>query len=779
MAVREKFGERGGALLRLLRFRDREKEKTALGYALNFALGLLLANARIMTDLAPFALAAVGCAEPDASGVSCLLGASFGYVLFGGFDWGIRYVAAATLIFTVLFVFRETRVLDRPWFRPAVVSGVTLVTAFLNTYEFLDSFPAAVSVFMELTLAGAATWFFGVARTPRELTGSEAGEKRQTVGLLFLFACLLMAVTPVMVLNVVSVGRLLALLIVLTAAFKGGMLPGCAAGVALGLAMDMAAGGEVFFSTAYAFAGLVSGAFSKHGRLLFLVSYVLANAVAVLWTAGQSLRVEGMYEVFSATVIFAMLPESILEYVGGMARLPAPSTGESGLRYYAADRAQRIGEALEDLYGTVFKNLTGPQNDSDVATIFDRAAATVCVGCKKKDLCWQKEFMDTLSIMNDATPMMMKRGRLVKDDLAERFTERCAQHYAFINAVNAELRSLMYRRQFRSRLNENRIAAYGQYKELADIIGGVSKELSNAQGADPLAERRLKRFLRAMDIEADVSVFRDSRGRLHVVIESGRLGPLLRQGNYLEILSGVVGKRLCLPPTDDGVSDRRLVLFEAEPLVANVGIAGMKKKGEPTSGDRGTYFKTDEGVLCVILADGMGSGEDAAKESISAVKTLEAFLRAGVDPAVAMKMLNSVLLLKNGEEWGYSTIDLMCIDLFSGETCFYKYGAAPSFVKSGKTIRRVRGESLAAGVCAGEGSAPDIVRMRLKPGNVALIASDGVTAEQKDAWLREMLLNSEGGDTKTLARETLKAACRQFGCEDDMTVLAVRVDERG
>ena len=36
-----------------------------------------------------------------------------------------------------------------------------------------------------------------------------------------------------MVLNVVSVGRLLALLIVLTAAFKGGMLPGCAAGIDL------------------------------------------------------------------------------------------------------------------------------------------------------------------------------------------------------------------------------------------------------------------------------------------------------------------------------------------------------------------------------------------------------------------------------------------------------------------------------------------------------------------------------------------------------------------
>ena len=108
-----------------------------------------------------------------------------------------------------------------------------------------------------------------------------------------------------------------------------------------------------------------------------------------------------------------------------------------------------------------------------------------------------------------------------------------------------------------------------------------------------------------MDIEADISVFRDNRGRLRAIIESGHLGPLLRQGNYLEILSGVLGVRLCLPPAEEEITDRRLVVVEAEPLVASVGIAGMKKKGEPVSGDRGTYFKTDQGILCVILADGM------------------------------------------------------------------------------------------------------------------------------------------------------------------------------
>jgi stage II sporulation protein E len=144
-----------------------------------------------------------------------------------------------------------------------------------------------------------------------------------------------------------------------------------------------------------------------------------------------------------------------------------------------------------------------------------------------------------------------------------------------------------------------------------------------------------------------------------------------------------------------------------------------------------------------------------------------------------MHILNSVLLLKNGENWGYATVDLMCIDLFSGETSFYKYGAAPSYVKSGRAIRRVRGVSMAAGILASECESPDAVRVRLKPGNVALIASDGVIPEEDDAWLRHLMSGFEGQDTRDRPRRTLQEAAKQYGRTDDMTVLAVRVDVRG
>ena len=159
------------------------------------------------------------------------------------------------------------------------------------------------------------------------------------------------------------------------------------------------------------------------------------------------------------------------------------------------------------------------------------------------------------------------------------------------------------------------------------------------------------------------------------------------------------------------------------------------------------------------------------------IEILESFLRAGVDPAVAMKTLNSVMLLKCGDNWGFATVDLMCVDLFTGETCFYKYGAAPSYVNGSRGIRRIKCESFAPGLSGTAGAEPDIVRMRLKPGNTAIIASDGVVGDDDDAWLRD-ILTSCGDDMKQLARDTLKAAEHSSTYSDDMTVLAVRVEER-
>jgi stage II sporulation protein E len=369
---------------------------------------------------------------------------------------------------------------------------------------------------------------------------------------------------------------------------------------------------------------------------------------------------------------------------------------------------------------------------------------------------------------------MLSRGTISESDFPVSFTQSCQCIGELISAINQEIRVMLYRRQYSSRLREKRGAVYNQYADVASVLKSLAGELGSELTFEPELERKLKRYLAGLNIDANAAVFRDRGGRLRAEIYGDGAADVRKDKDYLEKLSALLGTRLC---TGRQKNDERVLLLEAEPLAVSVGIAAVKKRGQPVSGDRGTYFKTEDGILYIILSDGMGTGEDAARCSESAIRVLERFLRAGVPPETAMRMLNDLMLLKNETDTVSATVDLMCVDLFSGEAAFYKYGAAPSYVLAGRNIRRVKGETLAAGLSAGEGTAPDVVRMRLKPGCTAVIATDGVIADSEDEWLKSLLLQGFD-DMKGLARAVLKQAEELYGALEDMTVVTVRVEER-
>ncbi len=748
----------------------------ALRCGIYLLLGLLLSMAQVLEQGAPLGMALVAAASPGLAGVFALVGAALGYLIGGGLDWGIRYIASSVLIYTIAFIFQELKIFRQSFFMPACTGLVMAMTGFLDSFSLsaASALPLAAELFLETVLAFGGCYFFREALLGGN-PSSEGGQLRYSISLMITISCLLMSLSGLELFQMVSLGRVLALLLLMAAAMKGGMLTGAATGTVLGLSMDIAGSGSPFYTMAYAFSGLLSGVFGRHGRVIFVLSFILAGALAVVCAWEEPIRVSALFESFCASVIFMVLPGRLLSSFALLQDLDKGS-GEAGLRRFVARRVQNLSEAYGDLFEMVRKNMEEPYNDENIARVFDRAADQVCVGCKNKNLCWNQDYVDTLSAMNDATKAMMTNGSLAVQDLPGFFRERCVNLPAFVTAVNGELRSLSYRRQLRLRLSENRSVAWGQYLDVSQVLSGVAGELCSANGAEPLIEQRLLRYLKGLEIDAEAAVYRDGSGRLRMILDGDGFRPLMKDPAWLEKLSEIAGVRLCTQG-EPSPQCARLSLLEAEPLAVSVGISAMKKKGEAVSGDRGSYFKTDAGVLCVILSDGMGCGDEAARDSDQVVSILEKFLRSGLDPAVAMKILNSVMLLKSADSWGYATVDLMCVDLFSGETSFYKYGAAPSYVKNGKTIRRIKGESLAPGLGSGEGCAPDLVRMRLRPGSTALIASDGVIADSEDSWLRE-LLQKGMTDMKALARQVLQEAETRYGSQDDMTVLTVRVEER-
>ena len=114
-----------------------------------------------------------------------------------------------------------------------------------------------ISVGTELLLCGASVYFDRIAFTPWTEQREEEGlTARQTISLLLLAGTLLLTLSKLTLLGDLSVGRFAAAAAVMAVAYKGGVSVGATAGVAVGLGMDLSAGGMPFYAMAYA---LVAG----------------------------------------------------------------------------------------------------------------------------------------------------------------------------------------------------------------------------------------------------------------------------------------------------------------------------------------------------------------------------------------------------------------------------------------------------------------------------------------------------------------------------------------
>jgi stage II sporulation protein E len=148
----------------------------------------------------------------------------------------------------------------------------------------------------------------------------------------------------------------------------------------------------------------------------------------------------------------------------------------------------------------------------------------------------------------------------------------------------------------------------------------------------------------------------------------------------------------------------------------------------------------------------------------------------GIGHEAALKMVNSALLIKSGEE-SLATIDICTVDLFTGQAEFYKAGAAPSYILRSGRAGYVESTSLPAGILRGVAFEKSAVTLRA--GDTVVLDSDGVVATGTEWVVSELELLATTGDNQHLCEKlALTAKTRRAdGREDDITVLAATVQK--
>ena len=184
------------------------------------------------------------------------------------------------------------------------------------------------------------------------------------------------------------------------------------------------------------------------------------------------------------------------------------------------------------------------------------------------------------------------------------------------------------------------------------------------------------------------------------------------------------------------------------------------------NGDRCLWFS---GVACryyVLLCDGMGTGEEAAKDAQQVGNMLRRLLSSGYPAAYALRSINSLCALQGRS--GMVTLDLAELQLDTGKVTLYKWGAAPSYIICQGEPIKIGTASPPPGLSVTEGR-ESVERLSLRRGETLVLLSDGAGGEES---LRRIWMDADASAGELAAR-ILQSS--ESASADDATVAVVRL----
>lgn len=608
------------------------------------------------------------------------------------------------------------------------------------------------------------------SKTLLRITGGEEGARTVFFQVSFLtFAFLLVFALKDYHLLGISLAALPAAVLALLTAKRFGPLRGMAVGFVSALALS---GTE---AVALALAGLAGGLLFPFG-----MTYALgAGAIAVGLWSGYAAGLTGFLSVFPEFLIAALLSAPLLRRIGSCAppetvekneKLAAEMVGSMALSRRVReeeeiDALQAVSADLPLLIRALGAEDGRPTREEYEQLCID-CSDTICKTCPSFALCISQNhrpFAQAAALLSEK----LSRGDPIgSEDLFE--------HLGFCHHTDRILDAI---RHSAARLTEEKYRAE-KTDTVAETCALLSRMLSETR-AHHRRESELNESLSATleRVFADqgfpggvIRAFGSEKATILAACED-RDGTRITAPALKEALERSMDARLTAPEyyrKEDMVlmscrMDRR---YEVESTVATLCC-----EGESISGDVTKCFVCG-GRFFAVLSDGMGTGRGARCTADFAATFLERIFATGCTHTTALALLNHIL--RGRAEECSATVDLFEFDLMRGEGQFLKSGAAPSFIKRGNSLFRIRSETPPVGLLCSVDS--ERIKVEVKCDDVILLMSDGICQAPEDApWLMELLGKAPPRRLEDLASSVLSAAVKHHGRRDDMTVLALRV----
>ncbi len=727
---------------------------------------------KVFDQMQPFGLAFCA-AVPSEYLAMTALGSFFGYLATFTAGSGLRYFAALFAIVAIKALLSAiTKVASRPVWSGVICLAVTAVTGFVvAANEPVKLFLSAA----EGIISMAATYFIsrgikGLNQKKAGLRTAELASVLISINLLFLG---LMSLSP----GNISIGRIFAVAFILIASRYGQTVAGAVSGISAGFMGAMAAGSAAILPP-FAMGGLMAGVFAPCGVYIQVAIYLITSAMGAAIGGDMKLAVGLIIETVFGAAVSLCVPRGLSARVGRLFSPPVKTVSENGMKKSVTMRLKHAAAALGDVSETVEQvaRELGRINSPDFETVISNIEKDACSGCSLCIHCWEQKKNDTIAAILD----MIKAVKEARDDITEEapdeFKGRCIRSGKMATAVQKNYSDYASRIAAESRLSDVRNIVSDQFSGISGMLLDLAAELNRDETFDDLTAAKIASALKNIDICAEECGCRlDKYGRMSVEIimkPSERL-----RYSRMQILRAVEAccDRDFEPPVISEVERNvYITLTEKAVITADFGVAQHASAPSGICGDAYNYFNDGRGRVFMVLSDGMGSGGRAAVDGAMASGLISRLLKAGFSYDCALGIVNSAMLFKSIDE-SLATVDISCIDLFSGRTDLLKAGAAPTIIRRNGKSGRAQSTSLPAGILREVGF--DKATVKLYPGDIVVMMSDGAVSEGTE-WICAEIDAWRDGNAEALADHIMKCARRRRSDnhDDDITVMAAIIE---
>ena len=729
------------------------KEEEGAKYMAWLLASFLASNASCLGAY-PFGVALVSAFTFTNLGIVTAFGAALGYVFFMSGD-GLCYMGAVLVMVSLgVMTARESRVQSLLPLFSAIAIGLT--SGVIRLTNGISNMGGAL---IEMLLTAVMTYCFGFLRD------SDAG--RKNVGRLALYITFILFFGKMHLFGTMSIARCMIIFAIFIYMYAGASQEGVMTAISFGMVLDLSYG-DIFHSGVYGISSVLMSLLKVRGKYPIALIYTAISALAAFVCGDSTVGLATLLEGMVTTMVFVTLGAGLLEriastfYTVNTKAKPMQITRSDGIR----DRLSAFGNAIDHIYKSI-ENQGRKGNNGDISQVFDRAADTVCRKCPVANNCWDKDYMSTYGVMNDVTATLRKNGFITAVDIPYHFSARCLNITSLIGAINQEY-SLYMRRKIRENEENNRRRLMArQYAGMQRAIVSMGENAGETEYF-PEYEKRVNQVLSCYDKKARATVYL-TRGRTCVEITG--LSKVSEQDlpSISDSIALSLGREFYKPERAEMGRNILYRMKEKERFSINVNVGVREKKGEEVCGDSYMYFVTDDGRAVIMLSDGMGSGEEAHLASKNALSLIARFVRAGCSVEESVQAVLPVLSM-NVEQNGFATLDLLEINVFSGESKLLKYGASPTYIKRHGKVQKIISNAFPPGLEECTESINKPVCFRLGEGNVVVMGTDGVL-ETGNLSEMESLIKAEEDGARLVNDLIDMAAHSENRISDDMTLL--------